>query len=237
MSSTARQEIRAGWDWNVWLQWILANAVGETVGLGGTLVIGALLLMNAQEAMGAIPAAILAVLAATFVEGITVGTAQWLVLRRPINSIRWRIWVLATAIGAFIAWTLGMIPSTLMIAGADSGGAASAQMSDLMIYILAAVMGFVLGPILGVPQWLVLRHHLLKAGWWVLANALAWMVGMVIVFVGTHFIPPEGISINIAFVLLLFLFVAGAAVGAIHGLVLVWLLHLRSQMRVQATKP
>ncbi len=236
MSSITTQETRAGWNWNVWLQWILANAIGETVGLGGTLVIGGLLLMNAQQSMSAVSAAILAVLAGTFIEGITVGTAQWLVLRRPINSIRWRVWVLATAIGAFIAWTLGMIPSTFMVVGADSGGAASAQMSTLMIYTLAAVMGFVLGPILGVPQWLVLCHHLPKAGWWVLANALAWMVGMVIVFVGTNFIPPEGVSLSVALVLLLFLFVAGAAVGAIHGLALVWLLHVRTLMRNQLTK-
>ncbi len=31
---------------------------------------------------------------------------------------------------------------------ADTGGAASTQMSDLVIYALAALMGFVLGPIL-----------------------------------------------------------------------------------------
>ncbi len=236
MSSTAMHETRAGWDWNVWFQWILANAIGETVGLGGTLVIGGLLLFNAQTTMGVVPAAALAVLAGTFIEGITVGTAQWLVLHRPIKSMRWRVWVLATAIGAFVAWTLGMIPSTFMVAGAGSGGAAAAQMSDLMIYALAAVMGFVLGPILGVPQWFVLRRHLSKAGWWVLANALAWMAGMVIVFVGTHFIPPEGISFNVALVLLLFLFIAGAAVGAIHGLVLVWLLHLRALNANQVSK-
>jgi hypothetical protein len=237
MSSTIIQGRRAGWDWNIWFQWILANAIGETVGLGGTLVISALLLLNAQKTMGVLPTAALAVLAGTFIEGITVGTAQWLVLRRPMKSIRWRVWVLATAIGAFVAWTLGMIPSTFMFAGADSGGAAPAQISDLVIYALAAAMGFVLGPILGAPQWLVLRHHLPRAGWWVLANALAWMVGMVIVFVGTSFIPPEGISLNVAFVLLFFLFVAGAAVGAIHGLVLAWLLHVRSLTGFQDSKP
>jgi hypothetical protein len=237
MSSATLQKTRAGWDWNVWFQWILANAIGETLGLGGTLVIGGLLLLNAQKTMGILPAAALAVLAGTIIEGTVVGTAQWLVIRRPIKSIRWRKWVLATAIGACVAWTLGMIPSTFMFAGADSGGAASTQMSDLMIYALAAMMGLVLGSILGVPQWLVLRHHLPKAGWWVLANALAWMVGMVIVFVGTSFIPPEGLSLNVAFVLLLFLFVAGAAVGAIHGLVLVWLLHLRALKGFQVSKP
>jgi hypothetical protein len=236
MANTMMQETKAGWEWNVWFQWILANAIGETIGLGGTFVIGGLLLLNVQKTMGVVPAAALAVLAGTFIEGITVGTSQWLVLRGPIKSMRWYVWVLATAIGAFIAWTLGMIPSTFMFSGADSAGAAPAPISDLMIYVLAAIMGFVLGPILGVPQWLVLRQYLPRAGWWVLANALAWMVGMVIVFVGTNFIPPEGISLNVAFVLLLFLILAGAAVGAIHGLVLVWLLHLRSLARSQVSK-
>src|SRR5437763_13953993 len=109
MSSTTMKDTRAGWDWNVWFQWILANAVGETVGLGGTLVIGGLLLLNAQKTMGVVPAAALAVLAGTFIEGLVVGTAQWLVLRPPINSIRWQVWVLAIAIGACIAWTMGVI--------------------------------------------------------------------------------------------------------------------------------
>lgn len=235
MSNTTVQETRAGWDWKLWVQWLLANAVGETVGLGGTLLISGLLLMNAQQTIGVVPAAALAVLAGTCIEGIVVGTAQWLVLRRPLTRIRWRVWALATAIGAFVAWTLGMIPSTFLFTSADTGGAASAPMSDLMVYALAAVMGLVLGPILGVPQWLVLRRHLPKAGWWVLANALAWMVGMVIVFVGTNFIPPAGISISVALMLLLFLFAAGAAVGAVHGFVLLWLLRSRSLVRTQVS--
>ncbi len=87
MSSTTMKDTRAGWDWNVWFQWILANAVGETVGLGGTLVIGGLLLLNVQETMGVVPAVALAVLAGTFIEGIVVGTAQWLVLHRPIKGM------------------------------------------------------------------------------------------------------------------------------------------------------
>jgi hypothetical protein len=230
MSSTTMQETRTGWDWKLWFQWILANAVGETVGLGGTLLIGGLLLLNAQQTIGVIPAAALTVLAGTFIEGTVVGTAQWLVLRRPLESIRWRIWVLATAIGAFVAWTLGMIPSTFIFTGTHTAAAAPSQMSDLMVYALAAVMGFVLGSILGVPQWLVLRRHLPKAGWWVLANALAWMVGMVIVFVGINFIPSGGSTISASLMLLLFLFVAGASVGAVHGLVLIWLLRSCSQM-------
>jgi hypothetical protein len=227
MSSTTLQKTRTSLDWKLWFQWILANTVAETIGLGGTFLIGAFLLLQAENTIGAVPAAALGVLAGTLIEGSVVGTAQWLVLRRPLQKIRWRVWALATALGACVAWTLGMIPSTFMSFGSDTGGAASAQMSDLVMYALAAAMGIVLGTILGVPQWLVLRRHLPKAGWWVGANALAWMVGMVVVFIGTSFIPAEGITLPVALLLLLFVLVAGAAVGAVHGLVLIWLLRLR----------
>jgi hypothetical protein len=227
MSNTTIQKTSAPWQWRIWWQWVLANAISETVGLGATLLIGAFLLVQAQPSIGAIPAAALGVLAGTLIEGSIVGTAQWLVLRRPLQRMRWRIWVGATALGACIAWTLGMIPSTLLFSGTDTGTAAPGQMSDLVIYALAAGLGLVAGSILGAPQWLALRRHLPKAGWWVLANALAWMLGMVVVFVGTSFIPAQGMTWPVALVLLLFVVAAGALVGAVHGLVLIWLLHQR----------
>jgi hypothetical protein len=221
------QKTSTQWEWKLWLQWVIANAVSETVGLGTTLLIGAFLLVNAEPPIGALPAAALGVLAGTVIEGSIVGTAQWLVLRRPLEKMRWRTWVLATALGACVAWTLGMIPSTLLFTGADSGAAAPGEMSDPMIYTLAAAMGIALGAILGAAQWLALRRHLPKAGWWIPANALAWMLGMVVVFLGTSFIPAEGITVPVALILLLFVVAAGAVVGAVHGLVLIWLLRLR----------
>lgn len=224
MSSTTMRETSTSWDWKLWFQWILANMVAETVGLGGTLFIGILLLSNAEKTVGVVPAAALAVLAGTFIEGTVVGTMQWLVLRRPLKSMRWRSWALATALGAFVAWTLGMIPSTFFFTGADTGTTSTAPMSDLMVYTLAAAMGLALGAILGVPQWLVLRRYVLKAGWWALANALAWMLGMVIVFIGTSFIPAEAFALQVALLLLLFIVAAGTTVGAVHGLALIWLL-------------
>src|SRR6266581_5361362 len=227
MSSTILQKTSTQWDWKLWFQWILANAASESVGLGTTLLIGAFLLVNAEPTIGALPAAALGVLAGTVIEGSVVGTAQWLVLRRPLEQMHWHTWVLATALGACVAWTLGMIPSTLLFTGPDTGTAASGEMSDLMIYTLAAAMGVALGTILGAAQWLALRRHLPKAGWWMPANALAWMLGMVVVFIGTSFIPAEGITVPVALILLLFVVAAGAVVGAVNGLVLIWLLHQR----------
>jgi hypothetical protein len=227
MSSTTIQNTRASWEWRIWAQWVLANAASETVGLGATLLIGAFLLVQAEPTIGAISSAALGVLAATVIEGLIVGTAQWLVLRRPLVKMKWRSWALATALGAFIAWTLGMLPSTLLFTGPETGAGAPGEMSDLLVYALAAGLGLVAGSILGAPQWLALRRHLPKAGWWVPANALAWMLGMVVVFIGTSFIPAQGITWPVALVLLLFVVAAGAVVGAVHGLVLIWLLHQR----------
>lgn len=224
MFSTSFQKTGNAWQWRLWWQWILANALGETIGLGTTLQIGAFLRVNAEKSIGVPTAAILGILSGTVIEGLVVGMAQWLVLRRPLERLRWQVWVLATASGACIAWTLGMLPSTFLFTSSDTGAAAPGQISDMLVYALAVGMGLVLGSILGVPQWLVLRRHLSKAGWWVLANALAWMLGMVVIFAGTSLIPPEGISIPVALLLLLFVVVAGALVGAVHGLVLIWLL-------------
>lgn len=224
MSDASVEKTSSTWQWNIWWQWIAANAVSETIGLGSTLLIGILLLANAEQAIGAIPAALLAIVVGTVIEGSLVGTAQWLVLQRPLHKMRWSTWALATALGACIAWTLGMIPSIFMFNGSNGGTGGPGAMSELMIYMLAAGMGLVLGPILGVPQWLALRRHVPDAGWWVLANALAWMLGMVIIFIGTSFIPPSGFTWQIA-MLLLFVVVAGAVVGAVNGWFLIWLLH------------
>jgi hypothetical protein len=149
----------------------------------------------------------------------------------PVQSPRIPIWVAgiwpAKAPLRRAAGFDGVIPSTFLFSGPETRTAGPAGMSDLVIYALAVGMGLVLGSILGVPQWLALRRHVPKAGWWILANAAAWLLGMVVVFMGTSFIPVDGITWPVALVLLLFVVAAGTVVGAVHGLMLIWLLHLR----------
>jgi hypothetical protein len=90
------------------------------------------------------------------------------------------------------------------------------------MYSLAAAMGVVLGPILGVPQWLALRQHARRAIWWIPANAAAWALGMPVVFVGAGSAPPGGL-LGLVATALLTAMVAGGVVGAVHGLALIWL--------------
>lgn len=209
---------------------MLANALSETLGLGVTALVGAGLIAVVGGDTGVFAALLLAgagVLAGTFVEGTVVGTAQWLVLRRPLPRVSWMVWTVATAAGAFVAWTLGIAPSTILSFG-DGGGQGSAEdPGRVVVYGLAFLLGLALGPVLGFAQWLVLRGHVRRAGLWMPANALAWAFGMVVVFVGADLIFAGGFVPVDLLLLVPTLAVAGAGAGAIHGLALVWLLRSR----------
>jgi hypothetical protein len=212
----------------LWLRWVLANAIGEAVGLGITSLVGAVVILSGGASRGVLTTmgtTVLAVLAGTLVEGTVVGTAQWLVLRRPLPRLRWRTWAAATGAGAFLAWTLGMIPSTVLSLGAGSGGGEpQAEPSEILVYGLAFLMGLVLGPVLGFAQWLALRRYVRGAALWMPANALAWAFGMVVIFVGIDPAIGGGLGLRSVAILGFTLACAGAVVGAIHGLALVRLL-------------
>lgn len=104
-----------------------------------------------------------------------------------------------------------------------------------MVLLLAAGMGIALGALLGAAQWTVLRNHVPRAGWWIPANAVAWAIGMALVFAGMSFIPDSGVvTPGIVVALLVFIVLAGTAVGAIHGLALIWLVRERDRAQLVA---
>lgn len=212
--------------WGLWRQWVVANATGELVGLGSSALLGfgVVTFINPETLVGAFIMAAVMIFLGAFLEGAVVGLVQWRVLRQVLKDLKLQTWASASIVGAGIAWTLGMIPSTVMAINSDGNNVSPpTEMSDMVMYGLAALMGLVLGPILGIPQWRVLRHHVSRAGWWVPANAVAWAAGMPLIFVGMGFIPAEGIGITAVLVLLSTLLATGALVGAIHGFVLIWL--------------
>lgn len=112
----------------------------------------------------------------------------------------------------------------MALAGPAAAGEPPAWLSGPMQYVLAASMGLVLGPILGIPQMFVLRRFAPRASRWVLANALAWAVGMPVVFFGAGAVPNE-MSVAVAIMIVgLTCLAAGLIVGAVHGLFLIRLL-------------
>ncbi len=219
----------AGWPWRLWVRWIGANALAEMVGLGSSALLWVLFFTGMEDALGVVMAAIVVVLGSTLLEGSAAGIAQWRVLRHPLPGLTLRAWWVATALGALVAWTLGMVPSTLMaVEGAGWGAQAansapSPEMDDALTYALAAVMGIVLGPVLASAQWWVLRRHVAHAWWWIPAHAVAWALGMPVIFVMVEFVPGPAQLLLTGVIVLAGLALAGAIVGAVHGLAL---LHL-----------
>jgi hypothetical protein len=211
-------------------QWVLANGVSEAAGLGTTFVLGTILaptLASASSAVDILGGTALAVVLGTFLEGVVVGLAQGRVLARH-SSIRVADWVRASALGAGLAWILGMTPSTVMaLAAGDApcGDAPPMAGLDLLVTLALAVgLGASAGPILGALQWRVLRTTVPRAGRWLWANAAAWAVGMPVIFAGMDLVPWAGPAPPRLAAIYVVCAAAGLAVGAIHGRVLLDLL-------------
>lgn len=84
-------------------------------------------------------------------------------------------------------------------------------------YGLALLLGAVTGPVLGLGQWLVLRRHVARPGRWIVANAIAWALGMVVVFWGMDQVPWTRGGLVVGLAIYLVCGVAGVVVGATHG--------------------
>ena len=208
-----------------YLTWIGVNSSVEVIGLGTSALLWIAVDRRVEARIGTVGMVVAVIIGSALIEGMAVGYGQWAVLRGPLPLLRARAWIGATILGAFVAWTLGMVPTTVINMSMEATADASPpEIAEWMVYLLAALMGLVLGPILGTPQWMALRHWVDKAIWWIPANALAWAGGMVAIFAGMNFVPFDGPTWAIVLPVLLVLAVAGAVVGAIHGLVLVRLL-------------
>lgn len=209
--------------WGIWRQWLFANSIGELVGLGLSAMVGVGIVALLSWWLGTVSPLLIAVIvvAAGVIEGVIVGVAQWLVLQHLLPHLPLTKWVKATAAGAFIAWALGMVPSTLIDMGSVAGTSEMMTIPPGVEYLLAAGMGAVLGPILGVVQWWVLREYVHQAWWWIAAQSLAWAAGMTTIFLVVGVLPMDGGMAWIALAFALAGLVAGGVVGAIHGLVLI----------------
>jgi hypothetical protein len=80
-------------------------------------------------------------------EGVVVGAAQEFVLRQRLTRLRRWSWILATAIGAGLAWMLGMVPSTVMaLSSSESTSPSSGEPTAVVTALLAAGLGLAAGP-------------------------------------------------------------------------------------------
>jgi hypothetical protein len=191
----SRTSERVGW--GLWLEWIVATAIGWSAGEAV-----ASLVPEDTVLLGTLHSAVI---------GVLLGTVQWLILRRHIETAG--RWVLATVVGSAVGGAVGL-------AASFAAGATVIQPWALLPF----------GVALGVCQWFVLRTHVPGSGWWMLAYALglplSFVVGLVVSFtIGFEWENVDAIFrvVSLAF----FGAVAGAVFGGLSGALLVRLLRPR----------
>lgn len=178
-----------------WLQWVLVTTMGFLVSLYW-IEVGERPDLNAVE--GAIG-------------GAVIGLAQWLVLRQQFSQAWW--WVLAS----IVVWVF--ISSNGLGA---LGWVAPRDMYYISLRVVyGAIEGTKVGALLGVAQWLFLKHQVLGASWWIVASTVGWAIGLAFAWaIGAFLHVLTGVFLGEV----VGLTVGWVVVAAITGVALIWLL-------------
>jgi hypothetical protein len=153
-------------------RWIFAVSVGEGVGFAIATTVAVLTIVGGIDG----PARLALVIVGGAFEGTALALGQYLGMREG-RPIAWR-WIGATALAAAIAWTLGMLPSTV---GVDLGSP--------VVLIAIGVGGIALLASIPFAQWLVLDRP--RTFRWVPVNAGAWAVSILWTFAPSPFIDER----------------------------------------------
>lgn len=197
-------------------RWFAAVTLGELLGFAIPSTVGGI-----AWSLDASPIAFYFLLVAAGAgEGAVLGVAQWLVLRNPLPELSRGRWIGATAAAAALAWSLGMLPSTL-----------GDRMESVPLALLAPVVGVGCLALLlsvGAAQAVVLEKHVRGAWLWIAGNALAWCAGLLVsisvisVLVTEDTALAEGIAVGVLAGVLM-----GATVALVTGRFLVRMLEAR----------
>src|SRR6266545_1287405 len=153
MTTLALERPQVGWSF--WLQWVIVMTMFASLSYTSIdTVLGPIVTQFVydpwvQEATIVLG---LAVLGAAF------GITQWLLLRRHLH--RASTWGLASAATFWVGASLTEI----------------AFFSGVALLPSFALNFLLLGPVCGLLQWPTVRHQVARAGWWVVAQTLSWLV-------------------------------------------------------------
>jgi hypothetical protein len=188
--------------WRFWLKWLLLMMVFISLSYTGIDIVERPIVTKSvsdprvREAFMVLGLGLL---------GAIAGIGQWLLLRRYLRQAS--------------QWGLAMAATYLV--GASLAELAS--FSGVALIPSFALSFLLLGPVCGVLQWLTLRPQIARAGWWVLAQAASWLVLFIVSAVVGYGaasllggVVDDYLPVSYA--------MGGAALGAMTGFVLVWLL-------------
>ncbi len=134
-----------------WLRWVFFTWVGF---LASLLFVE----IGVRPYIGAVQGAI---------GGAAIGLAQWLAIRERIP--RSQGWILASV----LSW---------MAIGGSSLGALGwiAPRSDFLAVraLHGCLDGILVGALIGLGQWFVLKKYVTRSAWWIVASAASWAIGL-----------------------------------------------------------
>jgi hypothetical protein len=150
------------------LQWMALTVVGIVAGLALALPLG-VPIFAVLGAMAGTPIVL-------GIVGLSLGTAQWPVIRRHISSSMW--WVVGSAVGMAAGLTLGVI-LVEQIGRAVAGGPVNFRMLGIAGRAASfGTIGLIGGAGVGLAQWLVLRRQAARCDQWIHVNALSLGAGL-----------------------------------------------------------
>jgi hypothetical protein len=179
--------------------WITACMLGEALGIA--VVASTYAAIDRGYFNGA-----LWIVAAGGFEGLSLGLAQALVLRR--SDIAAAPWTGATLIAAMIGYGLSLL------GGAGDGGESVQEPALWLLMALGAGMGVFMGAVMGAVQWLAARRTLSLARWTV-ANAVGWAPAMALIMIAATSVSGDWPLWTIALVSAAAGCGAGLCVGAV----------------------
>lgn len=205
---------------NLWLKWTLYCGLGEFLGITTAAIIAVTINTNVGDPNTFIK--LITVFAAVIMSGIFEGAITGFLQAKILSkvfSINIKRWITLTASVAVIGWLAGTIPSTVITSTQNLNDSAQPTLFQMLIY--AALLGLVAGTAFGFAQWFELKHHVQKASRWIVANAIAWAIAMIIIFTAAT-LPDINTPIPIIILLgCICGLLAGLILGAITGFQLI----------------
>ena len=150
------------------LQWVALTILGLVGGLGLALPLG-VPIFAILGAMAGTPVVL-------GIVGVSLGTAQWPIIRRHMPSSGW--WIVLSALGMAVGLTAGVI-LVEQVGRALVGGAINFRTLGVAARAVSfGTIGLMGGAFLGLAQWLVLRRHAPPCKRWITVNAWSLAAGL-----------------------------------------------------------
>lgn len=150
---------------NLYLSWVLANIIG--------FVVGAAVGIKLSRLAGPAGPLTVSIFVFSAMLGVSIGLAQWVVLLRWVRA---DLWILASTVG----WLLGF-PISYPISFAVAMFLLSSQGSAKEnLFFSLAVGGAILGALIGLAQWLVLRNQMSGSSLWIWFNVVGYSLSYAI---------------------------------------------------------